>query len=176
MVQFKIEFDFLSQTVVGVMKAHVHVLSMQVSAALFLKKCTLLAGMDAVVVAAGGIEALVGGVRQHVHWKLDPAVWHTLGLLLSAPSGEARAERVERVLAAGGLEAVLSVVTRSHSGPGRHKRLTVPLHTALVVLPKLCVSDVNYAAFVKLGGAEAVAQTVALYKDEADAVACMNVL
>ena len=158
------------------MKKHAHVLSMQVSAALFLKKCTLLAGTDAVVVAAGGIEALVGGLRQHVHYKLDPAVWHTLGLLLSAPSGEARAERVERVLAAGGLEAVLSVMARSGSGPGRHKRLTVPLHTALVVLPKLCASDANYRQLVSLDGVEAVAQKVALYKDEADAVACMNVL
>jgi hypothetical protein len=176
MVQFKIEGDFLSQTVVGVMKAHAHVLSMQVSAALFLRKCTLVAGTHAVVVAAGGIEALVRSVREHVHWKLDPTVWHTLGILLSSPSGDTRAERVERVLAAGGLEAVLSVMARSGSGPGRHKRLTVPLHTALVVLPKLCASDANYRQLVSLDGVEAVAQKVALYKDEADAVACMNVL
>ena len=125
------------------MKAHAHVLSMQVSGALFLKKCTLVAGTDAVVVAAGGIEALVGSVREHVHWKLDPAVCHTLGILMSAPSVETRAERVERVLACGGLEALLSVVARFGSGPARHKRLVVPLHTALVVLPKLCVSDVT---------------------------------
>jgi hypothetical protein len=158
------------------MKAHAHVLSMQVSAALFLRKCTLLAGMDAVLDEAGAIETLLGSVRQLVHWKMDPAVWHTVGLLLSAPSGETRAERVERVLSCGGLETLLSVMARSGSGPGRHKRLVVPHHTALVVKPKLCVSDANYRKLVSLGDVEAVAQTVSLYKGEADAVACMNVL
>lgn len=168
--------DGYVQTIVGVMKTHVQVLQVQVSAVLFLKQCRSIPGMDAVIIGAGGIEALLESVRKHVNWRLETSAWHTLGLLVTAPTREKREERVARVMAAGGMEVVLCVMARQVRGPGRLSRLAIPLHNALLVLPKLCAADANYRQLVELRGVEKMAQTVSLYRGEQNEVMCMNVL
>jgi hypothetical protein len=78
--------------------------------------------------------------------------------------------RVARVMAADGMEVVVGVLARQGRGP-------VPLHRfALMMLPRLCVSDANYRELVKLGGVKEMAQNVSRYPEEVAAVSCLNVL
>ena len=172
-------YDGCAQQVVGVMKMYVKVLQIQVSAVVFLKQCASIPGMDAVIIEAGGVEALLESVRKHADCRLGGDVWRVMGLLLSAETREARKERADRVMAAGGMKVLRAVFENSGCRGGLARvapNLPLFVKNALLVLPKLCAFNANYKEFVFLDGAEELARMVSRYTLEEHAVACMIAL
>ena len=171
--------DGCVQQIVGVMKMYVKVLQIQVSAVVFLKQCASIPGMDAVIIEAGGFEALLESVHNHVDCRLGGDGWHVMGLLLSAETREARKERADRVIAAGGMKVLRALFDNSDCRRGLARvapNLPLFAKNALLVLPKLCEFNANYKEFLALDGAEELAEMVTRFTHEEHAVACMIAL
>ncbi len=171
--------DGCAEQVVGVMNMYVNVLQIQVSAVVFLKQCSSIPGMDAVIIEAGGFEALLESVRKHADSRLQGDVWYMMGLLLSADTREVRKERAYRVMAAGGMKVLRAVFDSSGCRGGLARvapNLPLFAQNALMVLPKLCAFNENYKALMLLDGVEEVARMVSRFTRAEHAVVCMIAL